>query len=76
MQGGSNKIRNRKFENLCHAVNKAIDVQLQSQHQLMDSERDRLLKQYFLDQMVCRLSSFARGLKPSTHDIFLILGAS
>lgn len=46
------RMRHKKIENICQAVNKVIDVQLQNQHQVMDSERDRLLKQHFMDQMV------------------------
>lgn len=46
------KLRYRKIDLTAQALNKAIDAQLQPQHQAADSERERLLKQHFLDQLV------------------------
>ncbi len=54
---GSTQSKPRRIEIYSQAVNKAIDAQLQTQHQLVDAERDRLLKQHFLDQMVILLAA-------------------
>lgn len=51
------KLRYRKIDLTAQALNKAIDAQLQPQHQAADSERERLLKQHFLDQLVCEAGS-------------------
>jgi hypothetical protein len=48
--------RHKRMEHIAQAVNKVIDGQLQSQHQIIDSERDRLLKQHFIDQMALHKS--------------------